>query len=103
MHFSGWFQLINTTTFSVLASGGFSSTPLTLGEFVNTTHFVLSSLDGRIFMVNNSRTILWQQKQPALAQGIHISCINSLVYWMTADTSQMVVGAVSINGATQVF
>lgn len=65
------------------------------GKFVNETHFILSTWS-IIFLVDNSKNIDWQQTFFGFPNsGLQTASINTLVYFMASNISEMIIGAVS--------
>lgn len=62
----GWYQLLNTSDFSLLSSGAITGLTLLSGSLINNTHLVLSSKWGDLLMINNTANISWKIKQPRL-------------------------------------
>lgn len=55
----GWFQLINTTDFSLLLSGSISGESIKNGDFVNSTHVVIATLRAHLILMTNTGAISW--------------------------------------------
>lgn len=63
IHWRGWFTLFNTTSRSVITSGELNSSNFIIdGQLLDLDHFVLSTENGHLMKVNNSRTIVWKQQ-----------------------------------------
>lgn len=96
-------QLLNTSTFGLVSSGVIQSPKyIKNGDFVNETHFVLSTGNGYIVMVKNNGSIKWSQIHNYYTfETLEIACISNLIYFMAANTSQMTIGAVNLEGDLQ--
>jgi len=53
------FQLVNTTDFSVLFSGGIMGIQIVNGDFLNSTHVVLVSEQFHFIAISNNGGIDW--------------------------------------------
>jgi len=57
---SGFYQLLNSTSFTFLHTGSITSNQIKNGDFANSTNFVIAAANGWILMVDNSWNINWQ-------------------------------------------
>lgn len=55
------FKLLNATSFILLSSGGISGQAIWTGSVFNDTHVVLATGNAHILMMENSKTLSWQQ------------------------------------------
>lgn len=75
---------MNTTSFSLLSSGGISGEVIITGSFFNGSHVVLATENAQILMISNLMTVSWQQQHFNLGSGLQISVIDSLIFWLTS-------------------
>jgi len=100
IHSNNFMQLMNTSTFSTISSGIIQSPKyIKNGDFVNETHFVLSTANGYILLLENDRFIVWKQVHNIFNYNtLKVACISNLIYFMTEFSNNIVIGAVNLTG-----